>query len=100
MFRYTRAIGVSALVFFVGFIPAVLVVAYYLTHDQSLPSPASTIDHLGVTGVLLMIFGFSGFCFTLLLHSTGIQYGSAGATDTESSEMMADLPGHGYAREL
>ena len=100
VFRYTRAMGVSALVFFVGFIPAVIVVAYYLTHDQSLPSPASTIDHLAVTGVLLMIFGFSGFCFTLLLHSTGIQYGSPAASDPQSSDLMAGLSGRGYAREL
>ncbi len=94
VFRYTRAMGVSAVVFIVGLIPAVNVVAYYLTHGQSLPSPASSVDHLGVTGVLFMIFGFSGFCFTLLLHSTGIQYGSAADTDLQPSELMSDLPAH------
>jgi glycosyltransferase involved in cell wall biosynthesis len=99
VFRYTRAMGVSALVFIIGFIPAVNVVVYYLTHDQRLPSPASWIDHLGVTGILLMIFGFSGFCFTLLLHSTGIQYGPSVIADPQAQELVPDLAGHPYAPE-
>jgi glycosyltransferase involved in cell wall biosynthesis len=100
VFRYTRAMGVSALVFIVGLIPAVNVVVYYLTHHQRLPSPASWIDHLGVTGILLMIIGFSGFCFTLLLHSTGIQYGSAVVAEPQAAELVPDLAGHHYAPEV
>jgi glycosyltransferase involved in cell wall biosynthesis len=98
VFRYTRAMGVSALVFLIGLIPAINVVVYYLTHDQRLASPASAVDHLAVTGVLLMIIGFSGFCFTLLLHSTSIQYGTTG-TRRQSSELSPELAEHRYAPE-
>ena len=92
IFRYTRAMGLSALVFVVGLVPALNVVVYYLTHNEGLAPPGSAVDHLGVTGVLLMIIGFSGFCFTLLLHSTSIQYGP-GASNRPAPEFAGGRPG-------
>ena len=38
--------------------------------DFALPDARPTINHLASLGLLLMIFGFSTFCFTLLLHAT------------------------------
>ena len=32
----------------------------------------STVNNLGVTGILLAVFGFMTFTFTLLLHSTAV----------------------------
>ena len=32
----------------------------------------STVNNLGVTGLLLAVFGFMTFTFTLLLHSTAV----------------------------
>jgi hypothetical protein len=32
----------------------------------------STVNNLGVTGILFAIFGFMTFTFTLLLHSTAV----------------------------
>ena len=34
--------------------------------------PTLAVNHLGVTGLLLMIAGFMTFTFTLLLHSTAV----------------------------
>jgi glycosyltransferase involved in cell wall biosynthesis len=75
LFRYTSTVVTSGVIFAVGFALAVAVLVYYLTHDFSLPDPTSTIDHLGIVGLLFMIIGFSTFCFTLLLHATDVRYG-------------------------
>jgi glycosyltransferase involved in cell wall biosynthesis len=88
VFRYTRAVTVSALIFLLGLVPAGNVVIYYLTHHRRLPSPASVTDHLGVTGVLLMIIGFSAFCFTLLLHSTAVRYGTQSSSHESDDEPL------------
>ena len=45
--------------------------------DFTLPDPLHHVPHLGVLGLMLMIVGFSTFCFTLLLHATSVSYGSA-----------------------
>ena len=53
-----------------------------LRHER-LRAPSATsalLDHLAVTGSLLMIIGFTGFCFTLVLYATGVRYGSASGT--------------------
>jgi hypothetical protein len=75
MFRYTSAVVTSGLLFAVGFALSAAVLVHYVTHGFSLPNPSSLIDHLGVVGLLFMIIGFSTFCFTLLLHATGVRYG-------------------------
>lgn len=75
IFRYSRTVFASALLFLTGFALAVTLAVHYVTHGMSLGSPAGLVDHLAVTGVLFMILGFSLFCFTLVLHATGVRYG-------------------------
>ena len=75
-FRYTPTVITSLVLFLAGLGLAGALVVRYLTHDFSLPPASSVLDHLAVTGSLLMVIGFSGFCFTLLLHATGVRYGN------------------------
>ncbi len=75
LFRYTGTVVASGLLFALGFALAAVVLVHYVTHDYSLPNPASVLDHLGIVGLLFMIIGFSTFCFTLLLHATEVRYG-------------------------
>jgi glycosyltransferase involved in cell wall biosynthesis len=76
MFRYTRTVIASAVAFAVGFVLDAILVGYFVAHDFALPSAQSTVNHLGIIGLLLMIVGFSTFCFTLLLHATQVRYGA------------------------
>jgi glycosyltransferase involved in cell wall biosynthesis len=76
MFRYTRTVIGSAVTFAVGFALDAILVGYFVAHDFALPSAQSTVNHLGILGLLLMIVGFSTFCFTLLLHATQVRYGA------------------------
>jgi hypothetical protein len=62
--------------FLVGFVLDAILVVHYVRHSFSLPDPQSTINHAAITGLLLMIVGFSTFCFTLLLHATQVRYGA------------------------
>src|SRR5580658_1375052 len=70
-FPYTRTVAVSAAIFTLGVGLTGSLLAYYIRHQFLLP-PDATIDHVGVTGLLLMIAGFMTFTFTLLLHSTAV----------------------------
>ena len=83
-FRYTRAVATSAIVFLVGVGMAGFAFVHYITHKFHLPPASSVTDHLAVTGILLMIIGFSSFAFTLLLHATGVRYG-----DTPSDALVS-----------
>jgi glycosyltransferase involved in cell wall biosynthesis len=75
LFQYTSTVIASGVLFVVGFLLDLILVVYYVTHSFSLPEAQSTINHLAIIGLLLMIFGFSTFCFTLLLHATQVRYG-------------------------
>jgi glycosyltransferase involved in cell wall biosynthesis len=68
-FEYTRAVGVSALLFTIGLAFAGSLTANYLRNGLSLPE---STNNIGVTGLLLMIAGFMTFTFTLILHSTAV----------------------------
>ena len=46
---------------------------------SSCHGPRAVVDHVAVTGSLLMIMSFQTFCFTLLLNATGVKYGQATA---------------------
>ena len=48
----------------------VALVVTFISKDFALPAASSVLDHLGILGLLLMVIGFSTFCFTLLLHAT------------------------------
>jgi hypothetical protein len=75
MFSYTRTVIASGLTFLVGVAVVGVLVVSFVTHGYSLQDPADPVNHLGVLGLLLMIVGFSTFCFTLLLHATAVRYG-------------------------
>lgn len=77
VFQYTRMMVISGILFAVGLVLDIVLVAHFVSHDFSLPEPSATIPHLGVLGLMLMIVGFSTFCFTLLLHATSVSYGPA-----------------------
>jgi glycosyltransferase involved in cell wall biosynthesis len=75
VFRYTPTVLGSAAVFVLGFLMAGTLAVYYFTHSFRVPSPLAVVDHLAITGSLLMIMSFQTFCFTLLLNATGVKYG-------------------------
>jgi glycosyltransferase involved in cell wall biosynthesis len=75
IFRYTKTVLASGLLFLVGLLLDLVLVVHYVTHSFTLPDAQSTINHAAITGLLFMIFGFSTFCFTLLLHATQVRYG-------------------------
>ena len=70
-FPYTRSVAISAGLFGAGILFTAWLLVYYLRHDFLLAEDMP-INHLGVTGLLLMIAGFMTFTFTLLLHSTAV----------------------------
>jgi len=76
IFRYNRAVGVSAAVFIFGFVLDLILASHYFTNHFTLPEPSAAVNHLGIIGLMFMIIGFSTFCFTLLLHATEVRYGS------------------------
>lgn len=76
LFDYTKAVLVSAALFIVGFALDVAFVIYYVRNSFALYDPQSAMNHLAITGLLFMAFGFSTFCFTLLLHATRVRYGA------------------------
>jgi glycosyltransferase involved in cell wall biosynthesis len=87
IFRYTPTVIVSIGLFVIGLGLADALVVHYVTHNFALPPPSALLDHLAVTGSLLMIIGFTGFCFTLLLYATGVRYGPPRA----SQDRVRDL---------
>jgi glycosyltransferase involved in cell wall biosynthesis len=76
LFRYTPTVLTSGGLFLMGFVFDAILVGYYVNHGFTLSDPQATINHIGITGLLLMIVGFSTFCFTLLLHATQVRYGA------------------------
>jgi glycosyltransferase involved in cell wall biosynthesis len=75
IFSYTRSVLTSLGISAVGISLELALLWWYVAHGGRLPSATSALDHLAVTGLLFMIVGFSLFCFTLLLHATGVHYG-------------------------
>ena len=75
IFRYTRSVVAAGCIWIIGIGMEIALLSWYLSHGERLPPASSLIDHLAVTGLLLTIVGFSLFCFTLLLHATGVRYG-------------------------
>jgi glycosyltransferase involved in cell wall biosynthesis len=70
-FPYTRTVGIAAGLFLVGLVLGGALIASYVRHAFAL-SEDTPVNYLGVTGLLLMIAGFTTFTFTLLLHSTAV----------------------------
>jgi glycosyltransferase involved in cell wall biosynthesis len=70
-FPYTRSVLVAAAIFLVGFSLTGWLLAHYIRHHLRLTADVAA-NYLGVTGLVLMIAGFTTFTFTLLLHSTAV----------------------------
>jgi hypothetical protein len=77
LFRYTRASAAAGLLAVTGVALVVPLVVRYLQNDLALPA-LSTANHLAVTGLMLMVSGFSVFVFTLLIHGAAIATGRGG----------------------
>lgn len=75
-FPYTPTVLFSAAVMISGLGLVLTLIVHYLNNNFTLPASTTLLDHLAVTGMLLMIVGFSTFCFTLVLHATGVRYGA------------------------
>ena len=74
-FTYTKMMLISGVLFAVGLVLDTVLLVTFISRDYTLPDPSTAIPHLGVLGLMLMIVGFSTFCFTLLLHATSVSYG-------------------------
>ena len=73
-FRYTRAAVISFVTFLAGLGLLIPLVVRYFQNDLALPELSIT-NHLAVTGLFLMVAGFSYFVFTLLIHGGAIATG-------------------------
>ncbi len=74
-FRYNRAVGASASLSVLGLALLSFLVIDYLSNDLKLPSLklAGGPSYQAVTGLLLVMMGFSTFTFTLVLHAMAIR---------------------------
>jgi glycosyltransferase involved in cell wall biosynthesis len=70
-FSYTRSVGIAALLFLAGLILTTMLIISYVHHGFRLED-GHPINHLGITGLFLLIAGFTTFTFTLILHSTAV----------------------------
>src|SRR5258708_331263 len=64
-------VALSALLFAAGLAMTGLLIGSYLHHGLRLV-PSAPVNHVGVTGLWLMISGFVTFTFTLILHATAV----------------------------
>jgi glycosyltransferase involved in cell wall biosynthesis len=72
IFPYTRSVIAAAMIGVTGVACTVPLIVYYLSHHERLTLHPSTADRLGVTGLMLIVIGFSLFTFTLVLHAAAI----------------------------
>src|ERR1700722_11349889 len=72
VFSYNRSLIVAAISACAGIGCDIPLVAYYVSHHDSLSLSASVQDGLGVTGLMLMAIGFMLFTSTLVLHGAAI----------------------------
>jgi glycosyltransferase involved in cell wall biosynthesis len=81
LFEYTRTTLVSAGLFATGLALDAAFVVHWLAHGMRIAHVTSPVNYAAILGLLLMIMGFSTFCFTLLIHATAVRYGRS---DTRS----------------
>jgi hypothetical protein len=70
-FPYTRTVTVSAILLGAGTALAALLAVTYVRNGFRL-MPGMPVNHLGLTGLTLLMTAFMTFTFTLLLHSTAV----------------------------
>jgi glycosyltransferase involved in cell wall biosynthesis len=73
-FRYTPAAFLSFGIFLAGLGMLIPLLIRYFQNDMTLPE-LSVTNHFAVTGLFLMVAGFSYFVFTLLIHGGAIATG-------------------------
>ncbi len=67
-FSYTRSVVLSVIGVLTGMGFVAPLVHQYLKYGLRLPKDAFPENHLAVTGLLFLVFGFMNFTFTLVLH--------------------------------
>lgn len=72
VFPYTRTVAASAGMIAAGVCMAAYLVREYIRQGLSLAGSVSPANHFAVTGLLLIIAGFSLFTFTLVLQAAAI----------------------------
>lgn len=75
IFKYNRSMAVAFVLFLLGLVPLLRFVISYFSNNLTPPGASTVIDHMAVTGFMLMILSFSTFCFVLVLHATAVRYG-------------------------
>jgi glycosyltransferase involved in cell wall biosynthesis len=75
LFAYTRATLVSAGLFVVGLGLDAVFVLHWFSAGMRIDDVNAPLNYTAILGLLLMIMGFSTFCFTLLIHATAVRYG-------------------------
>jgi glycosyltransferase involved in cell wall biosynthesis len=81
MFRYTRAMLVSAAMFVVGLVLAAGLVVDYVKSGLRLPLSQTHSIYSAVTGLLLVMTGFMTFGATLLIHAAALRGPQSGELD-------------------
>ena len=72
----------SALVFLLGIVCEIPLVVTWLGNDLKLPSTLHAENYLGVTGIFLMVAGFTLFIFTLMINAALISMPPPGSAPT------------------
>jgi glycosyltransferase involved in cell wall biosynthesis len=72
LFPYTRSVLGAAATAILGLGATVPLIVYYLTNHERFTPLNSIQDRLAITGLMLMIVGFTLFTFTLVLHGAVI----------------------------
>ncbi len=70
-FPYTRTVGLAAGLFAAGLALTGALGVHYISAGFQLRE-GEAVNHLGMLGLMLAIFGFMTFTFTLVLHSTAV----------------------------
>ena len=81
LFPYTRTVLLAMGLVAAGLAAVVPLVVRYLTDGLQLVGEVAGLQHLALTGSLLVVVGITTFVFTLLLHATAIASHPARATE-------------------
>ena len=73
LFEYNRAMAVSGALLVTGIALCTPLCMLYVRLGFRLPAVNGLQNHLAVTGLMLLIFGFLTFCNTLVLHAVNLR---------------------------
>jgi hypothetical protein len=69
VFGYTRSAIISAAAMVAGVLLSIPLIGIYVRQGLRLSTPVEPANHMAVTGLLFLIWGFMHFTFTLSLHA-------------------------------